>query len=378
MNAFRPSVRRLSLASALVLALSGAALAQKVRVDGDLTDIAAVAPATLADPAGDVSPIAASGFDFTRVYAHYYPKRDTLYVGLDLADTVGRVGVPGDADGDGDPSRNTSGRAAADEFGVGYHEFYRVEIDSDLDGSFTGPLDLWIEYRGNDLAMKRGDGTALPPGMRGRIALGTRGAPIDPNIPNQDRNCDDVEISVFGFANLDPAPRSFAVRVRAGSSVDSLPDDSTDDSLPFSFGEPLVLRTAFVDGGHGSSGDCVIAFPGDVLTVEATVTNAAAGTLRPTWAMFHLPTGIEYVGGSASGAEEGRIISAADGTGIRFVRLGGGGRLETGESVTFRFQVRAVSFPVCHLTIRGYAEGVLASDGVTCEFSCLETLCILE
>ncbi|MBI1853657.1 MAG: hypothetical protein HYR85_25240 [Planctomycetes bacterium] len=45
--------------------------AGQVTVDGNLSDIAAVAQATLTDPPNDVCTVGKSGFDFTTLYVYY-------------------------------------------------------------------------------------------------------------------------------------------------------------------------------------------------------------------------------------------------------------------------------------------------------------------
>jgi hypothetical protein len=375
----RPLRRRVQFAAFVVsVLLPAVASAQKVMVDGDLSDLGAFAPVVALDPASDVSTIMASGFDFTRVLVHYYPKRDTLYLGLDLMDSFEGPGVAGDADGDKNPSARTHPEVPEDQTGVGPKEYYIFEIDTDQDGNFAGYQDLRVKFKNNAISLERGDGSAPAPGLRGRVAIGTRGASHDPRLPNQNRQTDDVEMSIFGYANQDNTPRSFAVRVRAGSLVDGLPDDTSDDPIEFGFPEILRFRTRFADPDQRTLGDCAVAFPGDIVTVEATVTNLGAFPLRPAWMVLHFPTGLEYVAGSVGNATEGRDIPSSDGQVVRFVWLGGDAELSPGETATVTFAIRVVSFPTCHMTIRGYAEGVIRDGSNDCEFSCLETICLVE
>jgi hypothetical protein len=375
---FAPARR--ALAVAFLVAIPSFVSAQPIVVDGNLADFEALStPLVASDAAFDVSPRMRSGFDFTRVLVHYYPKADTLYLGLDFLDSEGGPGVVGDADGDSDPNARTHPEVRTDQFGVGQNEYYVFEIDTDNDGNFSEYGDLRVRYKDNRLSLERGDGhREVAPGLSARIAIGTRGVPFDPRLPNQNRSTDDLEIAIFGYANQDDAPRTFGVRVRAGSSVDSLPDDVSDDPIEYAFGEVLEFRVFFPDPDQRRLGDCAVAFPGDVVTVAARVTNHSRAALRPAWMIFHFPTGFEYVSGSVANAEEGRMIPTEDGKVIRFVRPGGDATLEPGESATVTFNVALVSFPTCHMTIRAYAEGVLASDGETCVFSCLEALCFVE
>lgn len=373
-----PFRRTSSAAVVLSVLLPSVAAAQKAMVDGDLSDLATETALVVNDPASDVSPIMASGFDFTRVLVHYYPKRDTLYLGLDLVDSFAGPGVAGDSDGDKDPSAVSHPEVPKDQYGIGQNEYYVFEIDTDGDGNFAGYEDLRVKFKNNYLSLERGDAAEVAPGLRARVAVGTRGAATDPRIPNQNRATDDLEISIAGFANQDNTPRTFGLRVRAGSTVDSLPDDVSDEPIAFEFGAALELRTRFIDPDQRTLGDCAVAFPGDVVTVEATVTNTAAAPLRPTWMVLHFPEGLEYVGGSVDNATEGREIPSSDGQVVRFVGLGGDPELSPGESATVTFAIRVVSFPTCHMAIRLYAEGVIRDGTNDCLFSCLETICLIE
>jgi len=373
-----PLRRRVPLAALTLAALWPAiASAQKTTLDGDLSDLTARAAAQSSDPSGDVSPVMASGFDFTRVLVHYAAKKDTLYLGLDLTDADG-AGVPGDSDGDKNPSGLSHPEVPRDQYGVGQNEYYVFEIDTNQDGNFAGYEDLRVRYKNNVLSLERGDGADPAPGLRGRVMIGTRGATHDPHLPNQNRLTDDLEISIQGFANQDNTPRVFDTRVRAGSTVDGMPDDQNDDPIEFTFPETLQFRTRFLDPNQRTLGDCAVAFPGDVVLAEAIVTNLGTAPLRPIWMVLHFPEGLEYVSGSVSNATEGREIPTSDGVVVRFVGLGGDPELSPGESATVQFAIKVNSFPNCHMTIRGYAEGVVRDGTNACEFSCTETICLVE
>lgn len=379
---FRSVRRALAAAASFAVAVSVApslVSAQPLAVDGDLADFTAATTFVASDRASDVSARMRSGFDFTRVLVHYYPKTDTLYLGLDLLDSDDGPGVAGDADGDSNPNGLSRGDVRQDEFGVGRNEYYVFEIDADDDGRFDEYFDLRVKYKDNRLVIERGDSHhRAVPEVSGRIAIGTRGAANDPHLPNQNRATEDIEIAIDGYARFDEVPRSFRVRAHAGSLVDSSRDDESDDTVEYAFGEVLEFRLFFPDPDQRRMSDCAVAMPGDVVTVAGTVTNNGSVTLRPSWLIFHFPNGLRYVEGSVANAEKGRMFPAEDGTVVRFVRPGGDSMLEPGESATVTFNVAADFFPTCHLTIRAYAEGVLSSDGITCIFSSLEALCIVE
>jgi len=379
MPQLRSSPRIRALVVAACLAVPSIAAAQPLVVDGDLHDFSAVNPTTCHDAGWDVSPHMRSGFDFTRVLVHFFPKQDTVYLGLDFLDTAQGPGVVGDADGDSNPNGRTHPEVAKDQFGVGYNEYYVFEIDTNENGRFDDYADLRVRYKDNRLTLERGSRNRdLPEGLGARIAIGTRGVPFDPHLPNQNRASDDLEISITGYAFVDETPGSFRVRVLAGSSVDSMPDDESDDIIEYAFGSPLEFDAFFPDPGQRRMGDCAVAFPGDVVTIAARVKNNGSATLRPSWMIFHFPAGFRYVEGSVSNAEVGRMIPIDGGVAVRFVRPGGDSTLSPGEEATVTFDVAIDSFPDCHMTIRAYAEGVLASDGITCVFSDLDALCIVE
>ncbi len=374
----RSSLVVAAAAIAAGLLVCRATSAQSVVVDGDCADLAAIAGVSAEDRAFDVAPALRSGFDFTRVFVHYSPKRDTLFLGLDLLDSLEGPGVAGDADGDSNPHDRTHPAVREDQTGVGPNEYYVFEIDTDQDGAFTGYDDLRVVYKANRLRLERGTGDGAAPGLSGRVAIGTRGVPFDSHLPNQNRATEDIEIAVAGYANQDNTPGSFHLRVTAGSSVDSLPDDVSDDGpIGYELGSVLELRTEFADPDQRTLGRCAVAFPGDVVSVAAIVTNNGFEPFRPAWLIFHFPTGLDYVPGSVRGAAEGKMIPRPDGLVVRFVRPGGDTTLEPGETARVTFDIAVVSFPACHMTVRGFAEGMFL-DGITCAFSSTETICFVE
>src|SRR5262249_18008254 len=161
------------------LALAASAKAQVV--DGDLSDLIALAQADQADPINEILPNCKSGFDVQHVYVYYKFATDQLFIGIDLMDVppgsgpgFPGPGVPGDADGDNDPDARSNPNCpevVVDQVGVGPDEEYLVRIDTDLDGSFDHHNDFRVMYRGNAFSIARGDGAAAPGGMSGAIKL---------------------------------------------------------------------------------------------------------------------------------------------------------------------------------------------------------------
>src|SRR5262249_7218060 len=172
-------LRSLLAPLAVVAALSGSlspvpARAQVVVVDGDLSDLMMHAPAAAPDRATDVTGAFVSGWDFTHVWVFYNPKNDTLYVGIHLQPNGAFPGVPGDADGDRDPSHASRLDVPDDQFGVGSDEAYVVAIDGDVDGQFDGAADMMFVYRRNATRLIHSDGPGPMEGMGGEIAVGLR------------------------------------------------------------------------------------------------------------------------------------------------------------------------------------------------------------
>jgi len=373
------------LTAALVLSLPGIAVAQNVIVDGDLTDLIAHAQADQADRESDVTDAFVSGWDFTHVYVYYNPKRDTLYVGIQLQPNGAFPGVPGDADGDRNPNAKSRLDIPQDQFGVGMDEAYIVSIDTNVDANFDGPDDTTFLYRSNVQRLLRGDGSAPHAGMTTEIALGVRGAISDPGMPNQNLNTDNIEIAIrnfsFGFAGNDTGgnPCEFGLCVFAGSLVDSLKEDQLDSELFFSFPSNVTFSNEFSPGSGDDS--CVAASPGAILTISATIHNTTTDTLGPIWINHQIPDGLEYVAGSISGAVEGRSARLQNGVLVRHLRPGFDNTLDPNETETITFQIRVVSVPSTPLLIRGYAEGVFEPVGggsKMCVFSCLDVLCVSQ
>jgi len=369
--------RALALFATLAL-LAPCAVAQNIVVDGDLTDLLMKAQAEQADPPNDVTPAFISGWDYVHVYVLYNPKMDTLYIGLDLQDSVDHPGVPGDADGDRDPNDTSRLDVPQDQFGVGIDEEYLFQFDTDIDGSFENPNDLAVIYRGNEIRAFNGDGTPHAGGLVLNVALGTRGALVDPGMPNQNRNADDIEVAIRNFSAGDNDPCDWGLCVYAGSLVDALNEDQLDTELIFSFPETLTFNSGIQAAGGGTLDECAQADIGDVLTIEASITNTGAEPLDPVWINHHIPDGLEYIVGSVSGAIEGRRETIGGGVLVRHLRPGGDSGIDPGETETMTFDIRVTSFPSAELAIRGYAEGVLNAETGVCVFSCLERSCVVN
>jgi hypothetical protein len=227
-------IRGLVVASSLAL---GSAAFGQVTLDGDLSDIIAVAQGQQADPPNDVCPVGRSGFDLTHVYVYYDCSADALYVGLDVMDVPPGLGhpgpgVPGDADGDGNPDTFTDmvlcvAPPFLEEPGVGVDELYVVLVDTNSNGSTRDPEDLWVEFRNDELHVL--DGTRAPiPGATAAIQLGTAGCPVDTSIPDEfeNRNTTDIELRIDHYSQLDPSPEVFNVSVLSGAFFSGVPLDS--------------------------------------------------------------------------------------------------------------------------------------------------------
>jgi uncharacterized repeat protein (TIGR01451 family) len=366
-------------AAAAAVALAGPARAH-VDVDGDLTDLKDQAQGDQSDRLFDVTDAFVSGWDFTHVWIFYNPKRDTLYVGLELQENGEFPGVPGDADGDRDPSVTSRLDVPEDQHGVGLDETYTIGIDGDLDGDFEGPNDFLFIYRNNEVSFARGDGGPMPESLTGEIILGTAGA-IDTNgMPHTNPDTDGVEIAIanfsLAFATNSPGvdPCEFGLTVYAGSLVDALDEDQLDSPLFFTFPQNVTFEDEITAGGSGGI-NCRTVTVGEVITITATLANTSADTLTPVWINHHLPAGLEYVSGSVANAVEGKNVPLAGGRLVRHLAPGFDVSLSPGETEVVTFQVRVTSALPEPTFIRGYAEGVLGG-GPACVFSCIDVVCV--
>ncbi len=212
-----------------------AATALGQTVDGDLSDLIPLAQASRTDPIQEVCTIGRSGFDFSNVYVYYDVATDELYLGLDIMDLPGLVGVPGDADGDGNPDSPATNASCVsppfrDEDGVGPAEEYAFLIDTNHNGTSTDFEDVRVHYQSNALEFLRGDSPTPIPGATGIIRLGTVGSPVGSvGIPDSDENraTSDIEIRVDHWSRLASDPCLFRAAARAGSLEDGLPEDTS-------------------------------------------------------------------------------------------------------------------------------------------------------
>ncbi len=267
---------------------------------GDLIEREAMGEALLIedDPA-DIFAVCKSGFDFTNIYVYYDVACNRLIVGLDLLDgdtpgdpnmpsdinvpTILGLGVPGDADGDNDPS--VSGGICfvkADEVGVGIDEFYRVRFDADGDGLFRSEKDILIQFSGNQLIFERGDGSgfcATPDPCPVEVIFGTKGAtdPAATGIPAEFVNTDsaDVEFAINGWSDLVPNPHCFRVRVVAGSREDLADEDLSFDRDHNQSARSTATFTKEVrnETRNGQFGTTVSALPGEDVEFRVILTN---------------------------------------------------------------------------------------------------------
>jgi len=253
---------------AFLLLLGAAAFGQTVVVDGDLADLTSVAKVQ-SDPLNDLCDLARSGFDFERVLAYYDSASDALYR-IDVMDVeeggpgigLPGPGVPGDSDGNGDPNNGGNELCESqDQYGVGTDEFYLIKVDTNSDFTFGGASDIRIVYRSNALHFEKGDGTPAV-GITGEIVLGTAGAAEDPQMPNQNRLTEDIEIAVHDWSSVDTSPETFALSVFAGSLVDGPPEDFLRPAMVVG-PDDVTCRFGTVDWGSSD-------VPAVVLTVNGS------------------------------------------------------------------------------------------------------------
>jgi len=287
----------LGCAAVLLLGLAGPATAQPV-VDGDLTewDNGNFTPqADVLDEPNDVHELCRSGFDFTRCLIFYDIDTDKLYFGIDLMDVregemgdpMGRpgAGVPGDADGDGNPSAATEICVVlADQFCVGPDEQYLVRIDTDADGLFDEMVDVHVRYRSNVLSITNGFGVPIA-GATGDIVLGFAGQEAGPSC-DADGNplTEDIEIVIDDWSTLDDVPFCFQALLSAGSLQDKADEDGLDDTAIVNIDltpDIMVTKRARNVTQQGPFRDGEIAArPGEEVEFEVEVCNTSDNPLE--------------------------------------------------------------------------------------------------
>lgn len=326
----------------------------QVVVDGDLTDLAAVAQGDQSDPINEICVLSKSGFDIRWAYVYYNIAEDRLYLGMDLMDVPDPIGgggfglngpgVPGDADGDLDPSTAAEPSCPVDEEQafVGPDELYLIKIDTDADGSFDDFHDVRIAYRGNLLRIEHGDSTPIV-GATGSIVLGTAGVPFDPGMPNQNRLTEDIEFSVDNWSTIDPNPTCFIMTTFSGSLVDGFPEDNLITPITVQVADPQVnldkLVRNFTQGG--AFADSASVEIGDEVEFSLTLTNIGNVDLQPVAIEDHLPEELTFIPGSVVGSGSVIVVPEPGGVLITFKSLGGSNQLPVGEdrTVTFRATV---------------------------------------
>ncbi len=348
-----------SLLTLLVLPLALAFPARSQVVDGDLSDLEALQQAQATDLLNDVCPAGKSGFDFERVLVYYDSLTDRLFVGLDLFDVppgtgLPGPGVPGDADGDNDPSTMTNPACLVkvDQPGVGPDETYVVSIDTNQDQNFESSNDVRVEFRGNLLRLATGDGSPLPNDPNDPNAawvlmvLGTAGTGgIDTPIPNEGENptayenplTEDIELVIHNFSKLDTIPQCFRLQVFAGSLRDLLPEDRLTTPLifdPFTADISLMKEARNVTQVGDFDPDTVFAGPGDTVRFRITVTNNGEIPLRDIMISDLLPPGF-------SGLQSGDPKCVISGNSINCI-FGG---LSIGESRQILYEAVVVASP---------------------------------
>ena len=187
-----------------------------------------------------------SGWDIQTLDFKHDPTSDKLSIRLLFYGTDGKQGIPGDADGDGDPASFTRDLGGEDYANLGAAETITVSFDTDQDGTADIVVgvpsgqegDLDAELDPETLRLKIA--AALPTGLIGSNygADDTSGATAFATANPSDENRF-FEIQIFGWSLLDPGdPRKFNYRVFAGSLNDggigedfapnaSLPDQAT-------------------------------------------------------------------------------------------------------------------------------------------------------
>ncbi len=333
----------------LALVISAAASGQVI-VDGDLSDIKAVAQGDQGDPVNEICLLSKSGFDLRWVYVYYDEAQDKLFFGLDLMDVpdpdggggigLSGPGVPGDADGDLNPHTATDPSCPVEEeqVAIGPDEMYLVKIDTNANGDFNEPEDIRLVYRGDLLRFERGDSTPLFDAT-GEAAVGTAGALVDPLLPNQNRLTEDIEFAVDNWSSLDPVPTCFIVTTFSGSLVDGFPEDELITPIEVQVASPAVNLTKEVRNTTqgGTYDDSTSVEIGDMVRFRLTLANEGNVSISPAIINDLLPFELDFVEGSVVGADTVETEVQGDGLLITMKRLSGNKELGVGDSRSVMF-----------------------------------------
>lgn len=349
----------------LALVCFGTVASAQVTVDGDLSDIMAVAQGDQGDPVNEICLLSKSGFDLRWVYVYYNVAEDRLYLGLDLMDVpmdggvgINGPGVPGDADGNLDPHTASEPSCPVEEEqnGVGPDEMYLVKVDTNANGLFNEFEDIRIIYRGDSLRFEHGDSTPIGTAT-GTAVLGTAGAPVDPLLPNQNRLTEDIEIAVDNWSSLDPVPTCFIVTTFSGSLVDGFPEDELITPINVQVADPEVnllkeVRNVTAGGAFGKSASVEI---GDTVEFRLTLDNIGNVDLAPAAIVDLLPFELTFVPGSVVGADIVKIDPDPNGVLYSFRQLSGTNVLPTGATRVVTFQ--ATVEPTINGSVVNSADG---------------------
>ncbi|MBI3843629.1 MAG: hypothetical protein HY292_03220 [Planctomycetes bacterium] len=325
------------LTAACFLALSVVA---QVTVDGDLRDIIPIAQASSVSGTNSVCGIGRSGFDISGVFVYYSTGADAVFVGIDIMDVppglgLGGHGVPGDADGDGNPDSPATNWVCTgdDEDGVGPDEFYWIFLDPTANGQFSDSI--IAEYRDNRLDFISWPARTPIIGATGTIALGTAGAPHHPtHIPNENPNTFDIELRVDHWSRFDQTPREFTVTIIANGASD-LQTELTAPVYVNLGPSPCARGTVGLGSGETTSvlhvnGDDVQRFVSRGEPIDVSLDAAPAGPVLARYALwiwagerggsFDVVARSESLGcavgpvpiGGSSGAQPFRCLRSAD------------------------------------------------------------------
>ncbi len=247
----------LSVLIILGMTLSYASAA--IVVDGVGNDAEWATATTAVDPANDVlpgplpTPSNDSGYDLVEIRIYVDTATNDLYFLLKT------LGVPGDADGDGNPAASSVSRIR-DFAGVGAGETYRILLDCSNDGV----IDHWIVITNNVgtvYDVQSGSPVAVP----GAIVTWAIG-------DGSDAAHKSVEIKVNGTQICAPFIASSGFTFQLEAFSDTVFDGAPNDLVPDT-GMIVVQAQLIPSINVEKTITPDAAFPGEDVTVDITVTN---------------------------------------------------------------------------------------------------------
>ena len=223
-------------------------------IDGNGSDADWANATVQLDPANDVLPSpTSSGYDVVEASVFIDATNNDMYFRLKT------LGVPGDADGDGDPN-NTSDPNVIDEVGVGGMENYQIFLDCD----HNGVVDFMIMVMGNTPYVFDANWNQIEASST-TWAMGD-GSDDDHKVVEIKAKASEICAAFVAAGGF-----SFSVQALSGTADDMAPEDLVPDAGFFRVEAIPTQLTSSIDLQKSMSS--ASAYTGEKVTVTLVVTN---------------------------------------------------------------------------------------------------------